>query len=458
MTDSLNPSSDKGYAPGLFSKDYRALSLSLFCITVLVAFEALAVATAMPVIADHLDGLSLYALAYAGPVAASVIGMAAAGWLSNARGPRPAFLIGAVCFASGLLIAGSAPTMTVLVAGRVVQGLGGGAISVAVYVIVARAYPSSLRPSVFALFSAGWVLPSLVGPVVSGLIVTALGWRWLFLLIPALLVPVAWVILVALRRISENRQPFESPGQLIWALLAAAMVGLVHIGAHSQGLLQWWLLMGGLAGLLTIMPRMLPKGTFRLHQGLPRVIALRMTLGATFFASEAFIPLLLEHEHGLSPVMAGLALSVGAISWFLGAWIQRRPGLQGRRLPLAGMCAMSAGLLVIFLSQLVWRSVIPIMAGWGLVGLGMGLGYASLSVLTLALTPEDEQGTTGAALQLADALSIAMALSVGGIAIGHLTAGDPMIYALCFGFTLLLACAGLLIAAFLPQAGRRGAA
>ncbi|RJS94923.1 MFS transporter [Salinisphaera sp. Q1T1-3] len=424
----------------------------MVAMTALVAFEALAVATAMPVIADRLSGLGLYALAYAGPMAASVVGMAAAGWLSDARGPRPVFLIGTIGFAAGLLIAGMAPTMSVLVAGRVVQGIGGGAISVVVYVIVARAYPETLRPGVFALFSAGWVVPSLLGPAASGLIVSTLGWRWLFLLIPALVVPVAWVINGALRHVAHDRQPFARPRQLGWALVAALAVGLVHAAAHSHRTAHWLGLIVGLAGLILIAPRLLPRGTLTLHQGLPRVIAVRMIIGAAFFASEAFIPLLLENEHGLPPALTGIALSLGAGGWFVGAWLQGRPRLAGFRLPVMGLTAMGAGLAVICGSQMAWASIPPILIGWALVGLGMGLGYASLSVLTLALTPAEAQGSTGATLKQADALSIALALSVGGTAITWLPDGDPTIYALCFGFTFLLACSGASIAARLPRA------
>ncbi|OWB21642.1 MFS transporter [Xanthomonas oryzae pv. oryzicola] len=67
--------------------------------------------------------------------------------------------------------------------------MGAGAYSVALYVIVGRLYPEVLRPCVFATFSAGWVVPSLIGPGISGWIVQHAGWRWVFLSVPLLAIP-----------------------------------------------------------------------------------------------------------------------------------------------------------------------------------------------------------------------------------------------------------------------------
>ena len=111
-------------------------------------------------------------------------------------------LAGVTLFVVGLVIAGLAPSMLVLVAGRVVQGVGTGLYSVVLYVIVARVYPERLRPRVFAAFAAAWVVPGIVGPYLAGLVVEHAGWRWVFLGVPALAVPAVlalWPALVGLR-------------------------------------------------------------------------------------------------------------------------------------------------------------------------------------------------------------------------------------------------------------------
>ncbi|MBX9367117.1 MFS transporter, partial [Streptomyces sp. WAC04114] len=87
-----------------------------------------------------------------------------------------------------LLLSGTAGTMWVFILGRAVQGFGGGLVIVALYVVVGRAYPERLRPAIMAAFAASWVLPSIVGPLAAGTVTEQLGWRWVFVGIPVLVV------------------------------------------------------------------------------------------------------------------------------------------------------------------------------------------------------------------------------------------------------------------------------
>ncbi|MFZ4215977.1 MFS transporter, partial [Pantoea endophytica] len=165
MTPTLSPT-DTGLPAetSILSARYRATTIGMVALVALHAFEALAVAAAMPTVAEALDGLRLYALAFGGTLATSVIGMTLAGRWADRHGPARPLWHGLGCFVLGLLLAGFATRMGMLVAGRLMQGLGAGAISVSLYVMVGRSYPEHLRPKVFAAFSAGWVVPSMVGP------------------------------------------------------------------------------------------------------------------------------------------------------------------------------------------------------------------------------------------------------------------------------------------------------
>src|SRR5690606_37678996 len=136
----------------------------------LVAFESLAVTTAMPTVARVLDGEHLYQLAFAGAIAAGIVGMVVGGAWCDRAGPRVPLSLACALFAAGLTVAGLASSMEVLVAGRLLQGVGGGAINVCLYVIVGRLYPPALHPRIFAAFSAAWVLPSIVGPLLAGIV------------------------------------------------------------------------------------------------------------------------------------------------------------------------------------------------------------------------------------------------------------------------------------------------
>ncbi len=165
---------------GLLSPALRATTVGTLALVSLHAFEALALTTVMPTIARDLQGESLYAMAFTATLAAGIVSIVWSGNLADRRGPRPPLVLGLVLFALGLVGAGLAPTMPVLVGARVVQGLGAGMTSTALYVLVTRVYPPRLHTAILAGFSAAWVVPSIVGPFVAGVIAETIGWRWVF--------------------------------------------------------------------------------------------------------------------------------------------------------------------------------------------------------------------------------------------------------------------------------------
>ncbi|MDR6673936.1 MFS family permease [Xanthomonas translucens] len=431
----------------VLSPRYRATTLGMVALVSLIAFEALAVATAMPTVARELDGLRLYALAFGGTLATSVIGMTVAGRWSDLRGPATPLWTGLLCFVCGLLLAGFAGSMPMLLAGRLVQGLGAGAISVALYVLVARMYPQAIRPRIFAAFSAGWVVPSLIGPSISGLIVEHVGWRWVFLAVPLLALPSAALLLPALRRLSPPTTTARSgSAPLLWSIGAAAGVCLLYLGGQQQGVAAAATVLPALALLLTCAWRLLPRGTLRAARGLPSVIALRGIAASAFFGCEAFLPLLLSRERGLSPTWAGVALSVGALGWFAGSWYQGHHGRDGTRLRRlrVGSALMTLGVAVTALALLPAVPAAVAIGGWTATGLGMGLIYPTLSVLTLTLSPPAQQGANSSALQLSEAIAVATTLAIGGSLFAALLAHSvTAAYLSTFAVAALLALLGL---------------
>ncbi|MEA9737770.1 MFS transporter [Xanthomonas campestris pv. raphani] len=437
-------------AISILAAPYRATTLGMVALVALNAFESLAVAAAMPTVARELNGLPLYALAFGGTLATSVVGMTAAGRWSDRRGPAGALGAGLLCFVLGLVIAGLAPNMPLLIAGRLLQGLGAGAYSVALYVIVGRLYPEALRPRVFAAFSAGWVVPSLIGPGISGLIVQHAGWRWVFLSVPLLAIPAGLMLLPALRGRDWSTQA-ALPGKdaLGWAIGAALGVLGVYVGGQLHGLPAVLAMAPALAVTGVCAWHLLPAGTLRLARGLPSVIALRGIAAAAFFGFEAFLPLLLSRERGLSPLLAGIALSVGALGWFSGSWYQGHStgGWSRPRLLKTGAVLMSAGIVIS--AGAIWPAV-PVPAaitGWAVTGLGMGLLYPSLSVLTLSLSPPAEQGANSSALQLSEAIAVAGVLAVAGALFAALLgSATPLAYASVFALAWVLALSSFWVA------------
>jgi MFS family permease len=212
---------------GLLSPALRATTVGMLALVSLHAFEALALTTVMPTIAADLDGESLYAMAFTATLAAGIVSIVWSGNLADRRGPRPPLLLGLVLFAAGLIGAGLAPTMHVLVGARVVQGLGAGMTSTALYVMVTRVYPQRLHTAILAGFSAAWVVPSIAGPFVAGLIAQTIGWRWVFGLAIVVLVAAAALLSRIVAGLRQEPVPVPWRRGAIAASLALAVAVLV---------------------------------------------------------------------------------------------------------------------------------------------------------------------------------------------------------------------------------------
>jgi MFS family permease len=425
---------DGSLGPRLFAPEYRAMVVGVVGVVVAVAFEAIAVATAMPVAARELDGLRFYGLAFSVFLTASLLGMVVAGDVCDRRGPVAPFVAAAVTFAAGLLLAGVATEMWVLVVARAVQGFGGGLNIVAIYVVVARAFPPSLRPRVFSATSSGWILPSLVGPPVAGLLADHVSWRWVFLGVLPLLAGAALLVGPHLRGLDGPATEGDSAtephavrrrSRVPAAVVAAVGAGLLQYG--GQLLTGQWLpavlLVVVALGLLAYgVPRLLPRGSFRLGRGLPTVVVLRGVMAGAFFGTEAFIPLMLVEQRSLATTLAGLSLTGAALTWSLGAWLQGRPGLRTPRWVLltVGFLLVLAGIGLVALTVTGTVPVVTTAIGWAVAGLGMGLGLTSLSVLVLELSAPHEQGANSSSLQVSDALgSIVLIGAAGAIFAGY---------------------------------------
>ncbi|MFI1362626.1 MFS transporter [Streptomyces griseochromogenes] len=417
---------------GVLSRAYRALSVGIVSVVLLIAFEATAVGTAMPVAARELDGVALYAFAFSGYFTTSLSGMVLAGQWSDRRGPLGALTTGIAAFAAGLVVAGTAQVMWVFILGRAVQGFGGGLVIVALYVVVGRAYPERLRPAIMAAFAAGWVVPSIVGPLASGAVTEHLGWRWVFLGIPVLVV---FPLALALPQIRSRAAGPVAGGEgsasfdrrrIRLALAVSLGAGLLQYAAQD---LRWLSLLPALAGAALLVPAvlgLLPRGTYRAARGLPSVVLLRGLAAGSFIAAESFVPLMLVTQRGLSPTPAGFSLAAGGGTWALGSWVQSRPRVEPyrERLMTVGMVLVAAAITtapsVLVHSVPVWIVAVA----WGLGCFGMGLVISSASVLLLQLSAPREAGANSAALQISDALSNVVLLAATGAAFAALGGGS----------------------------------
>ena len=430
-------STQTGIAPRLLSRQYAATTGGLFGLCAFVAFEATAVSTIMPGVAGELHGLRLYSLVFAAPLASGVVGMVGAGGWSDRRGPLGPLAAALVLFSAGLVGCGLAPSMQLLVAARVVQGLGGGALTVCLYVLVGLMYPPALRPAVFSSFAAAWVLPTLFGPALAAYVAHTVGWRWVFLGVVGLVAVAAGLVAPALGGLEPRPSGgVFSTSRLAWAALGAvAALALQLLGSRPD---RWAALtVAAAVGLLLAIRPLVPAGTLRAAPGLPAVIATRGSLSGAFFCGEAYVVLVLQQRWGLSAGVAGLALTGVGLSWSGASWAQSRLAstVGDRAAMLRGSACVLTGIVGLALMVWVHAPAVVAVAAYVLAGAGMGFAYPRTSVAMLADSGDSDRGFNSAALSIADALGGATTIAASGavFAVVDRTAGDPFVAALTVG-------------------------
>jgi MFS family permease len=447
VTSTPTPPTRRGRG-GILAPAYLATTVGVFSLIAFNAFEVLAVTTVMPTVSRELGGFAWYALAFAAPLATGVVGMVSAGSWGDRHGPAGSLVASLGLFSVGVVAAGLAPTMEVLVAGRAVQGLGTGALIVSLYVLVGQVYPTHLQPSIFATFAAAWVLPSLFGPGVAAFVADRFGWRWVFLGVVGLVLLAAVLVAPALSGLRPPDRPRDRTprSRLVCAGLAATAVLAVELlGARGTAALA---AVAGAAVVVAVRP-LTPRGTLRAARGLPAVIGTRGTMAAAFFCGQAYIVLVLEERWGLGPGRAGLALTVVGIVWATASQAQARLGsrISHTTAMRVGTGTLLTAVVLLWLTVALGGPAVLAGAAFVLAGAGMGFGFTRTSVAMLAASTEHDRGFNSSALSIADSMGAALALAVCGLGFtaAERSGGDPFL--VVFGVAVVGAAASVLTAA-----------
>ena len=411
---------------GLLDERWRGLTAGLVLNVTFVAFEALAIATIMPLVVADLGGVALYGWVFSAFLLADLVGIVVAGELADRFGPAVPFGAGLGLFAIGLLIGGLAPSMPVLVGARAIQGFGAGAIPAVAYVVIGRTYPDALRPRMFAVLSTAWVVPGIAGPALAAFVADHVGWRSVFLGLLPLVLVAGSLALRELRSVPGN--PHRVARRvLLDAVRVASGTGLALAGLQARDVvLSPALLAIGLGLGIPALRKLLPAGTFRANGALPAAVLSRGILTFAFFAADVFVPLTVTTIRGESVVLSGIALTAGTIAWTTGAWVQERTVFRVGPAPLVrnGFLLIAIGIaaMVVVLSGAVpaWLCV----PAWGIAGLGIGMAYSSISLTVLRHAPTGSEGATASSMQLADILGNALGTGLGAVAVAAAVAGS----------------------------------
>lgn len=380
-------------------------------------------------------------------------------------GPRGGYLIAAGAFALGSLVCGLAPSMIVLLGGRLVQGFGAGfllAQSTSMFRIV---YPERLWPRAMAFNATIWGIATLVGPAVGGSFAQMGHWRWAFLGI----VPVALLLAAGAWRILPGRSASRPPARLpiTQIVLVTAIVLVVSIASlltDKPGFAAL-LVAVAVAGIVVLgivdnvsRTRLLPAGTFSLASPMSGLFALTLLLGV-IVTCDIFAPLFLQQVHGLSPLWAGYITALVAAGWSVGAiatagWT----GASIRAVILAAPIVMGTATLSLAFSIADSRAVPAalVVSGLALLGLGIGIGpaFQQLSARVLATTTAHDNDQTSAALGMVQLFASGLGAAIGGVAVNaaglpYATSAAEVGFAAqsLFGTFAILAAIGLPVAA-----------
>ena len=357
----------------------------------------------------------------------------------------------------GLLLSMVSRTMPVFLASRVIQGLGTGGLIVAIYAAIALIYPEKLRPQVFAGFAGAWVVPSLVGPGVAGLLAVTLSWHTVFAL-PIVAVIITVALLYRVLAALPQSTPAPQPGYvrtLGAAVVLAGAASIINLSTHLKVPTNILVFVGACGVALLCMHPLVPAGTFLARAGTPRLVLTRGIIDM-LSAAEMYLPLLLAERYQLGPTLTGLGLTVSGFAWFIGSHYQAQFGdrLSTPCVFLISTALIAAGFVVVTVTVLTgsywWITII----GWGVTGIGMGFSYPRLSAEALSLCAETETGFIGSALQVSGSIGITTMLSVAGMIqlVGNALAVE-LRFGIIFGAIGLMSIPLLLL--WLPRASNR---
>jgi EmrB/QacA subfamily drug resistance transporter len=388
----------------------RLVVVALMLSMALVALDSACVSTAVPQIVGELGGFSFFSWLFSGYLLAVTVTLPIYGKLADSRGRKPVLLVGSALFLLGSLLCAGAWSMGALIAFRVVQGLGGGAIQGTVQTLAADLYPLERRPKIQAALSTVWASSAVLGPAVGGLLAGYASWRWIFLIN----LPVGLVALVLLKRHLREAHTERRRPRIDWAGAAGLFLTTsLLLFALVQGGVAWpWLsapsvaLFAGsaVAGVVTLVLErraeepIMPGWVWR-RRVIAGVNLALGCLGVLMIAPMVFLPTYAQSVLGLSPVAAGFVLSVWTLSWptsaALSNRIYRRIGF--RDTALIGSCVGTLLLAAFpFLPYRgpAWEPALLML----LLGAGLGLFQLPLIVGVQSSVPWHERGTATASV------------------------------------------------------------
>jgi len=409
-TDSAQDNAAEDNAAAGADKRHILLIFGGLMVTMLLAsLDQMIFSTALPTIVGELDGVNHMLWVTTAYILASTITLPVYGKLGDLIGRKGLFIVAISIFIVGSVIGGLAHDMTWLIAGRAVQGLGGGGLLILAQAIIADVVPARERGKYMGIMGGVFAISSVAGPLLGGWFTDSIGWRWAFWMnVPLGLLAIASAVFFLRLPKNTNRNPSIDVAGI--TLLAVASTCLVLMTTWGGNTYDWnspviiGLMIGALVagGLFLRVERRATEPVMPLHLFKERNFNLTtvvgLIIGVAMFGALAYLPTYLQMVTGANATQAGLLMiplmAALLITSIASGQLVSRTG-RYKALPMIGMVLVAASLFLL-------STMTPDMAVWvicsylALMGLGLGMSMQILILIVQNTFPVTEVGTATA--------------------------------------------------------------
>ncbi|UXM92235.1 MFS transporter [Paenarthrobacter sp. JL.01a] len=410
--------------------------IALMLSTGLVAIDSTIVATAVPSIVEDIGGFSSFPWLFSAYLLAQAVSVPIYAKLSDMLGRKPLILSGIGLFLLGSILCGLAWSMPALIAFRVLQGLGAGAVQPVSITIAGDIYTLAERAKVQGYLASVWAISSVVGPTLGGVFASLGIWRWIFLINIPLCFLAGWMLV---RTFHENVERAKHRIDYLGASLLTVSLSLLILGALEGGQAWAW---NSPVSIAVFAVGALLFGAFVLAERraaepiLPAWVVSRRLLattalisfgvGAVMLGLTSYVPTFLEGALKTSPILAGLALAALTLGWPISASQAGRFYLRigFKRTALIGISISVAGAAVLAFTasspNVVWVAL-----SCFVVGLGLGLVATPSLIAAQSSVEWNERGVVTGTNLFARSIGSALGVAVFGAIANAIYAGGP---------------------------------
>jgi EmrB/QacA subfamily drug resistance transporter len=408
-----------------FRSERGPILIALMLSTGLVAIDSTILATAVPSIVKDLGGFSSFPWLFSIYLLAQAVSVPVYAKLSDVVGRKPIILIGIGLFLLGSILCGFAWSMPALIAFRVVQGLGAGAVQPMSITIAGDIYTLAERAKTQGYLASVWAISSVVGPTLGGVFSQYLSWRWIFFVNVPLCILAVWMLVRAFHEKIEKRK--HKVDYLGASLLTAALTLLILAVLEGGQAWAWdapqsigaFVLGGALLVAFVFAERraaepILPLWVFS-RRLLLTTASVSLGVGAVMIGLTSFVPTYLETSLGATPIVAGLTLAVLTIGWPLAASLSGRVYLRigFKRTVLIGIFFVLLGAVLLAAFTLTPMLVVVAVSCF-VIGIGLGLVAPPSLIAAQSSVEWNERGVVTGTNMFARSMGSAVGVAIFG--------------------------------------------